>query len=180
MTLQYFTLVHILISLVGIAAGFGTMSGLLAAKLFPRWAAIFLAMTVATSVTGFFFPFRGVTPGIVVGIVSLVALAVATCALYLWRLAGVWRTIFVITTVLSLYLNVFVLIAQLFQKTPALMELAPGQTGPPFAITQAVVLVAFVALGARAVKNFGIHSVLSQNGTGSTKARIADEQKQES
>lgn len=154
MTIQVFTLIHILISLIGIAAGFGVLAGLLAAKLFPRWTAAFLATTIATSVTGFFFPIHGITPGIVVGIISLIALAVAVYALYLRRLAGGWRKTFVITTVLSLYLNVFVLIAQLFQKMPVLKELAPQQTEPAFTLTQAFVLAAFVWLGVLAVKRY--------------------------
>jgi hypothetical protein len=154
MALQYFTLVHILISLAGIASGFGALSGQLAGKLFPCWTAVFLVTTVATSVTGFFFPFRGLTPAFAVGLVSLLALAVANYALYFQRLAGSWRTAFVISALLALYLNVFVLVAQLFQKMPALMEIAPTQTEPPFAITQAIVLVVFILLGIIAMSRF--------------------------
>lgn len=154
MTLQYFTLVHILISLVGIASGFGAISGLLAAKLFPRWTAVFLATTAATSVTGFFFPFHGFTPALAVGIISLLLLAVASYALFFRLLKGAWRKTFVITAMLSLYLNFFVLVVQLFQKIPALVEIAPGQTEPPFAITQVVVLAVFVLLGVLAVRRF--------------------------
>jgi len=101
MALQYFTLAHILVSIAGIAAGFGLLAGLVAGKLFPRWAAVFLAATIATSVTGFFFPFHGVTPGIAVGVISILALAVACYALYVRRLNGVWRRAFVITAVLK-------------------------------------------------------------------------------
>lgn len=154
MALSHFTLIHVLISLVGIAAGFGVIAGLQVGKLLPRWTAIFLAMTVATSVTGFFFPFHGVTPAIAVGIISLFALAVASYALYLRRLIGIWRKSFVFATVLSLYLNAFVLVAQLFQKVPALVDLAPTQGEPPFAVTQAVVLIIFIALGIVAAKRF--------------------------
>jgi hypothetical protein len=154
MELHYFTLVHILISLAGIASGFGVVSGLLAAKLFSRWTAFFLATTAATSVTGFFFPFRGFTPAIAVGIISLPALAAAAYALYARRLEGAWRSVFVVSTVLSLYFNSFVLVVQLFQKTPALIELAPTQTEPPFAATQAIVLIAFILLGIAAVRRF--------------------------
>ena len=157
MTLQYFTLIHTLISLVGIASGFGVISGLIAARVFPRWTAIFLATTIATSLTGYFFPFNGITPAIVVGISSLFALAVACYALYFRRLNGAWRKAFDITAVLSLYLNVFVLFAQLFQKMPALKELAPTQTEPPFAITQGIVFVVFVFLGTVAMRKMHIH-----------------------
>jgi hypothetical protein len=154
MTLQYFTLVHILISLVGICAGFGVLAGLIAGNLFPRWTVIFLATTVATSVTGFFFPFNGFTPALGVGIVSLVALGAAIYGLYFQRLSGVWRKVFVIGSVLAQYLNFFVLIVQLFQKMPVLFELAPTQKEPPFAITQGTVLVVFVWLYIAAVKKF--------------------------
>jgi hypothetical protein len=154
MTLQYFTLVHILISLVGIAAGFGVLAGLLAGKLFSGWTTVFLTSTLATSVTGFFFPFHGFTPGIAVGILSLITLAVASYALYAGRLAGSWRTTFVVTAVLSLYFNFFVLVVQLFQKVPALTELAPKQNEPPFAITQCLVLLAFIALTVMALRRF--------------------------
>lgn len=161
MLLQYFTLIHILISLVGIASGFGTISGLLAAKVFPRWAAVFLATTAATGLTGFFFPFNGVTPAIVVSIISLLLLALAGYALYLRQLAGAWRKAFVITAVMSLYFNVFVLVVQLFQKMPALVAIAPTQSEPPFAITQALVLVIFVALGIVTLKTFRSESTVT-------------------
>jgi hypothetical protein len=154
MVLQYFTLIHIAISIAGIVSGFGLLAGLVAGRLYPRWADVFLATTITTSVTGFFFPFHGVTPGIVVGVVSLVALAVACYALYVRRLNGVWRRAFVITAVLSLYLNVFVLVVQTFQKNPALVEIAPEQSGPAFAITQAIVLGVFGWLGFIAVRRF--------------------------
>jgi hypothetical protein len=154
MALQYFTLVHILISLVGIASGFGVLSGLMAGKLFRRWTAVFLATTAATSVTGFFFPFNGLTPGIAVGVLSLVALAVAYYALYGRRPERSWRRVFVISAVLSLYFNFFVLVVQFFQKTPALVEIAPTLTEAPFATTQGVVLIAFVVLAIAAVRRF--------------------------
>jgi hypothetical protein len=156
MALQYFTLAHIAISIVGIASGFGLLAGMVAGKLFPRWAVVFLVATIAASVTGFFFPFHGVTPGIAVGVISLLALAVACYALYVQRLNGVWRRAFVITAVLSLYLNVFVLVVQTFQKNPALVEIAPELTAPPFAITQAAVLGVFVWLGMVAVRRFRV------------------------
>src|SRR5262249_13826919 len=107
-----------------------------------------------TSATGFIFPYQGVTPGIVVGVVSLFVLAVACYALYVRRLDGLWRRVFVVTAVLSLYFNVFVLVVQTFQKNPALVEVAPAQSGPPFAMTQAAVLGVFVWLGIMAFRRF--------------------------
>jgi hypothetical protein len=153
------TLIHVAISLVGIFSGFVFLFGLLAGKEFSRWTAVFLATTVATSVTGFFFPFRGLTPAIVVGIISLVVLAVAIFARYARNLAGAWRKTYVISAVLALYLNVFVFVVQAFLKIPALKAIAPTQNDPPFQLAQLVVLVAFIALGALAVIRFRIERV---------------------
>ena len=142
-----FTLVHVLISLAAIASGFVVVCGLIVAKPYPRWTLFFLSTTVATSVTGFFFPFHKFTPAHAVGIISLISLAAAIFALYRRKLSGAWRWVYVVNAVLSLYLNFFVLIVQSFQKIPALNKLAPTQTEPPFAIAQSAALLAFVALG---------------------------------
>ena len=144
--LSPFTKLHLVISLIGIVSGLVAMFGLLVGRRLNGWTAFFLISTVLTSVTGFFFPFHGVTPAIVVGIISLVLLAVAIVARYARHLAGVWRWIYVVTAMISLYLNVFVLIVQLFQKVPALKALAPTQSEPPFAVTQLLVLALFVVL----------------------------------
>lgn len=154
MGLSIFTLVHILISLIGITAGFGALSGLVAGSFFPRWTALFLLTTLLTSVTGFFFPFKGFTPAYAVGAISIVVLATALYALYGAKLVGAWRKTYVITATVALYLNTFVLIAQFFQKVPALKELAPTQSEPPFAITQTLLLITFIALGIAATKRF--------------------------
>ncbi|SRR6266540_4548887 len=146
--------IHVLISLIGILAGFVVLFGMLTRKRLDGWTALFLATTVATSVTGFFFPFHGLTPAIVVGIISLVLLAVAIFARYARHLAAAWRKTYVISTVLALYLNVFVLVVQSFLKIPALKEIAPTQNEPPFKLTQLVVLVAFIALGIFAAIRF--------------------------
>jgi hypothetical protein len=144
--LTTFTKVHVVISLIAIFAGFVVAFGLLAAKRLNGWTAVFLVMTLLTSVTGFFFPFHGFTPAIAVGIVSLVVLAMAIFARYGRKLNHAWRWIYVINAVLALYLNVFVLIVQLFQKVPALKALAPTQAEPPFAVAQLGALVIFVVL----------------------------------
>ncbi len=154
MALDLFTLVHVLISVVGIMAGFGALAGLLGGTVFPRWTAIFLWFTLATSVTGFFFPFRGFTPAYAVGGISVVVLALAIYALYGRDLAGVWRKIYLINALIALYLNSFVLIAQFFQKIPALKALAPTQAEPPFAVSQGALLVLFIVLGVVAAKKF--------------------------
>lgn len=142
--IEILTRVHVVISLIAICSGLVVMFGLLTAKRLDRWTAIFLITTVATSATGFLFPFHGFTPAIGVGLISFGLLAVAIVARYAFRLAGAWRLLYVVTALLALYLNVFVLIAQLFQKVPPLKALAPTQSEPPFLVTQLIVLVAFV------------------------------------
>ena len=156
MGLSYFTLIHVLISLVGITSGFGMLSGMLAGTHFPRWTSLFLATTIATTVTGFFFPFHGFTPALAVGILSMFVLLAAIYALYAKNLTGGWRKVYVINALLALYLNVFVLVVQLFQKMPVLRELAPTQAEPAFAVTQGTLLIAFLALGFAATTRFRI------------------------
>jgi hypothetical protein len=152
--IKTFTLIHVAISLIAIASGFIVVFGLIASKRLNGLTAFFLATTIATSVTGFGFPIKGVTPGIVLGVISLVVLAIAVYARYAGRLFGPWRLVYVITAVIALYLNFFVLIVQSFQKVPALAALAPTQSEPPFAVSQIVALVAFVALGFLAARRF--------------------------
>ena len=149
-----FTLFHVALSLVGIVAGLVAMRGLLQSQLLPGWTAVFLATTLATTVTGFLFPFNGFTPALGTGVVSAAVLAVTLIALYERRLGGRWRWIYVVGATVSLYLNVFVLVVQLFDKVPGVHALAPTQKEPPFAIAQGVVLLLFVALGFLAVRRF--------------------------
>jgi hypothetical protein len=149
-----YTTIHVILSLIGIAAGFVVVAGLLGGKRLPGWTALFLATTILTSVTGFGFPNDTVTPGIVLGIISLIVLAIALLALYVFRLVGQWRWIYVAGAVIALYLNAFVGVAQAFQKIAALHALAPTQAEPPFAIAQAIVLAIFLVLGILAVIRF--------------------------
>ena len=148
------TFVHVVISLVGIGSGFVVVYGLIAAKRFDFWTALFLLTTVLTSVTGFFFPVERFLPSHAVGILSLLVLAVAIFARYNRHLAGAWRPTYVISAVVALYFNVFVLIAQLFLKVPALKALAPTQSEPPFLLTQLVVMAVFVGLAIAGVIKF--------------------------
>jgi hypothetical protein len=154
MSTPTFTLVHVVISLVGIATGFIVMFGLLAGKRLDGLTAVFLATTVATSVTGFGFPIHKVGPPHIVGAISLVILAVALVARYGFKLGGAWRRIYVITAVIALYLNVFVGIVQAFQKVPALKAMAPTQSEPPFVIAQLAALILFVTLAILATSRF--------------------------
>src|SRR5258705_6668503 len=149
-----FTDVHVAISLVAILSGLVVLFGLLTRRRLDHWTSFFLLTTVATSVTGFFFPFHGFTPAIGVGIISLVVLAVAIFARYPRRLAGAWRWLYVISATFALYLNVFVLIVQSFQNVPALKALAPTQSEPPFLVAQLLALIVFVVLGILAAIKF--------------------------
>ena len=154
MSLSTFTAVHVIISLVGIVSGFIVLFGMLSAKRLNGWTALFLLTTVLTSVTGFGFPFTHLLPSHKVGIISLVVLAVAIMARYSFRMAGKWRSIYVITALMALYLNVFVLVVQSFEKVPALHAMAPTQSEPPFLVAQLVVLALFIVLTIFAVKKF--------------------------
>jgi hypothetical protein len=154
------TLVHVLISLVGIASGAVVAYGLVSGKRFDRWTAWFLATTVATSASGFLFPVNRFLPSHAIAIFSLILLSIAILARYRKDLMGQWNTAYVVTALGSLYLNVFVLVVQLFLKVPALKALAPTQTEPPFAIVQGIVLLGFVTLTVAAtLKARGNHRV---------------------
>jgi uncharacterized membrane protein len=149
-----FTLLHVVLSLVGLLSGLIVLAGMLGAKRRSAWTALFLATTIATSVSGFFFPSDGFDPPHIVGVLSLVVLAVALLARYANRLAGASRWIYVAAAVLALYLNVFVGIVQAFQKLAFLQALAPTQSEPPFLYTQLAVLTLFVVLGIAALIRF--------------------------
>jgi hypothetical protein len=149
-----YALIHVLISLVGIASGFVVLFGMIGGKRLNGMTALFLTTTVLTSVTGFFFPFHGVTPAIKLGVLSLIVLAIAIVARYGLHLAGPWRTTYVISAAIAQFFNTFVLVVQSFEKIPALKALAPTQKEPPFAIAQGLVLVAFIVLTIYAVKGF--------------------------
>jgi hypothetical protein len=156
MSLSTFTMVHVIISLIAIASGIIVMFGLLGSRRMPGLTAIFLLFTILTSATGFLFPFEKLLPSHMIGILSLVLLAIACIALYVMKLSGAWRSVYVVTAMISLYLNVFVLIIQAFLKVPALHALAPSvpPSEPPFAIIQVIVLVFFVIAIVGAVRRF--------------------------
>lgn len=148
-----FTLAHVLISLVGIVAGFVVLAAMMADRWAKGWNVLFLVTTIATSVTGFMFH-SAFGPPHVIGIISLVVLAVALFALYSGSLQGWWRLVYVVTATFALYLNFFVGVVQAFQKMPALHAMAPTQSEPPFLIAQTVVMVAFIALGFFSARRF--------------------------
>jgi len=154
MSVPTFTMVHVVISLIGIFSGIVVLFGMFSSKKLEGWTALFLATTILTSVTGFMFPTDHLMPSQIVGAISLVLLAVALLALYVNGLAGFWRWLYVATAVTALYLNVFVLVVQSFQKISPLKALAPTGSEPPFKIVQLIVLALFVWLGIRAVRSF--------------------------
>ena len=149
-----FTAIHVLLSLIGIGSGLIVLYGLITGRRFDRWTLVFLSTTVLTSVTGFLFPNEHITPGIILGILSMIVLALAIAARYLLSLAGRWRRTYTISAVVALYFNCFVLVVQGFEKAPFLHALAPTQKEPPFAIAQGLLLVAFLVLGTLAAKRF--------------------------
>src|SRR5713101_3990094 len=148
MSLSTFTLVHVIISLIAIVSGVIVMFGLLGSNRMPGLTAIFLLFTILTSATGFLFPFEKLLPSHMIGILSLVLLAIACIALYGMKLSGAWRWIYAVTALLSLYFNVFVLVIQSFLKIPELTAVAPGNppSGPVFAVVQGVALVFFALM----------------------------------
>jgi hypothetical protein len=149
-----FTVLHVVISMLAIFAGFIVVGAMFAGANLGGWTAFFLIMTILTSLTGFLFPFKTVTPAIVVGVIASLILIVALWALYKHRLAGRWRVVYVVSAIVSLYLNVFVLVVQSFQKVSFLNPYAPTGSEPPFMIAQVATLVAFIILGWMAVRRF--------------------------
>lgn len=141
-----FTVLHVIISLIAIVAGFIAMGGMLASKKPDGWTTVFLVTTVLTSVTGFMFPINGFTPALGTGIVSSIVLIVALLAFYAYHLEGVWRSVYVVTAVAALYLNVFVLVVQSFLKIPPLKAIAPTGSEPPFVVVQGFALIGCIAL----------------------------------
>ena len=156
MSLSTFKTVHVIISLIAIVSGIIVMFGLLGSKPTPGLTAIFLLFTILTSATGFLFPFEKLLPSHMIGILSLMLLAIACIALYVMKLSGAWRWIYAVTALVSLYLNIFVLVIQSFLKIPALTALAPGNppSGPAFAVIQGVVLLFFILVIIGAVRRF--------------------------
>ena len=154
MSVATYTLIHVIISLIGIVSGLIVLFAMFGGKRLEGMTALFLVTTVLTSVTGFGFPFEHLLPSHIVGMISLVVLAIAILARYSLNLAGKWRAIYVITAVMALYLNVFVLVVQSFLKVPVLHAMAPKGSEPPFLIAQVVVMALFIVLGILAVKRF--------------------------
>lgn len=161
MSTATFTALHVAISLLGIASGLMVLYGLLTARRLERWTAIFVVSTALTSLTGFAFPNAHVTPAQVVGVLSLIVLAVTGLSRYGLRMRGAWRWIYIVSASLALYFNVFVLVVQLFEKVPALTALAPTRKEPPFAIVQLLVLAAFVWVTVLAVRRFRPEGIAS-------------------
>lgn len=153
MSVATFTQLHVIISLIAIISGIVVVLGMLGANRMPGMTALFLITTVATSITGFMFP-TPFDPADVIGIISLVFLALAILALYTYKLAGAWRGVYVVTAMVALYLNCFVLVVQSFMKIAFFHALAPTQKEPPFAVAQGVVLILFIGLGIAAFRKF--------------------------
>jgi hypothetical protein len=171
MSTSTYTLLHVAISLIGIASGLIVLYGMLTANRMDRLTAVFLATTALTSLTGFAFPNEHITPGIVIGILSLIVLAVAILARYTLHMRGAWRSIYVITAAIALYFNCFVFVVQSFEKVPVLHALAPTQKEPPFGIAQLILLVVFIALTIMAVKRFRVQTATVTQLSGNTRKK---------
>ncbi len=154
LSLSAFTTLHVIISLIAIASGFVVVAQMIGGRKSEPWTALFLGTTVLTSVTGFMFPITVFTPALAFGVISIIVLALSVFAWYQRRLAGSWRWIYVVTAIFALYLNVFVLVVQAFQKVPPLNALAPTGTEAPFLIAELIVLIAFIWIGIRATRRF--------------------------
>jgi len=152
--LTLFAFVHVVITLIAMIAGLIAIFGMIGNNRRDGVTAIFLLFTVLTSVTGFLFPIHGLTPALILGIMSMVVLVIAVAARYLYAMQGAWRWIYVVTAVVAQYFNSFVLVVQSFLKFPALHALAPQGNEPPFAIAQGLVLLFYIVLGYLAVKRF--------------------------
>lgn len=145
---------HVLITFAGIASGLWVLAGMIGGRWMNTATLVFLATTVASTLSGFLLPIKGLTPAVITGIVSLLVLAVALWARYGAKMRGRWRGAWVISATIALYLNVFVLVVQLFQKVPAVHALAPTGSEPPFAIAQGLTLLAFLTAGILAFRRF--------------------------
>ncbi len=159
MSTAAFTTLHVFISLVGIFSGVVVVLGMCNGQRLPGWTATFLLTTIATSGTGFLFHSSSFGPPHVIGVLSLVILAIALLALYVNHLAGAWRWLYIVTAVLALYLNAFVGVVQAFQKIAFLHALAPTQKEPPFLVAQLLVLAFFVVITVICLKNFPARTV---------------------
>jgi hypothetical protein len=156
MSLHAFTVLHVILSLIGIGSGLIVVFGFIATRDLEPWTLLFLITTAATSLTGFLFPVQHLLPSHVIGILSLVVLAGAIFARYPMGSAGVWCRVYVVCALVALWFNVFVLVVQLFKHVPALKALAPTQTELPFSAAQLIVAAGFVVLGILSVKRFRV------------------------
>jgi phosphoglycerol transferase MdoB-like AlkP superfamily enzyme len=161
MSLSTFTTLHVIISLIGIGTGFIVLFGLINGRLLTPWNVVFLVTTILTSLTGFAFPNDKVTPGIILGVLSMIVLAIALAALYVFHLRAGWRRTYAITAMIALYFNVFVLIAQTFEHVPTFHALAPTGTETPFKVAQTLLLILFIVLITTAAKKFHNPTLLS-------------------
>ena len=152
MAVEILTIIHVIISLVAIASGFVVVAGWLGNPISLKWTLLFLWTTIATSVSGFLFPFKGFTPAFGFGVISMIVLPLALYALHGRRLQGRWKNVYRVSALIALYLNTFALVVQLFLKVPFLKAIAPAQTDPPFAIAQILLLALFLWLGFKSVR----------------------------
>jgi hypothetical protein len=149
-----FIQIHVALSLVAIGTGLIVAFGMLTARRLPVATAVFLSSTALTCLTGFLFPYHGMTPGIEIGLLSMVILLLAVVARYRRGMAGAWRHTYIVSTMIALYLNVLILVIQIFAHLTPLTARTPKQFGILFKLTELAVLVAFVVATHFALKRF--------------------------
>jgi hypothetical protein len=154
MSVPAFTAFHVALSLIGLLSGLIILLGMRNDRRLPGWTALFLVTTIATSATGFLFHSASFGPPHIVGVISLIVLAVAVAALYIYHLSGAWRSAYVATALFAFYLNAFVGVVQAFQKIAFLHAFAPQGSEPPFLVAQAALLVLFVLAGVLSLRRF--------------------------
>ncbi|NAW63696.1 hypothetical protein [Photobacterium halotolerans] len=150
--MDIFLLIHVVLSIIALIAGFVAMLSVLAAKHLKGWTTLFLLTTLATSLTGFILPADQLLPSHIIGLLSLLTLGLAIYAWYIKKLQLRWRATYAITATITLYFNTFVAVVQIFLKIPGLRALAPTQTELPFIMVQTLVFLLFVVIGLKATK----------------------------
>jgi len=150
------TVFHTAVSFLALFLGVPAIRALFGAPVPAFWTKFFIISALIVSITGYMFPFNGVTPAILTGVVALLVLAAMGVANFKFKLAGAWRWIYAAGMVVSVYLLAFVTIVQVFLKVPALYALSGTvpPSGPVFGATQLITLAFFGFIGTKAVKAF--------------------------
>jgi hypothetical protein len=146
--------IHTAISLIALFLGIPMVYALLGGRVSRKWTSWFLITAIACTVTGFMFPFSAPTPAFITGLVASAIFAALLVARFVFHNRGVWRRVYAVGMVLSLYLLAFVGVVQAFLKIPFVNAFAPTQTEPAFLVAQVGVLLFFGVLTILAIIKF--------------------------